>query len=135
MREPANPDRYPALDESPARGRRRLTTYTLLVITISAVTITAYVVYIGPGKLPQQVVRFALTIGLMYWLWRGSTAARWVTIVLLGSGGVLASLIMMSDRAPMVFRVVHALMTATYVPFAAELVLPTAVREAQRRLR
>ncbi len=98
-------------------------------------TITAYVVYISPVKLPQQVVRFALTIGLMYWLWRGSPAARWVTIVLLGSGGVLASLVVMSDRAPMVFRMVHAMMVATYVPFAAELALPTAVREAQRRLR
>jgi hypothetical protein len=52
-------------------------------VLLSSITIVFYLVRIGPDRLPQQLVRFALTLGLAYALIRGRQWARWLTSALL----------------------------------------------------
>jgi hypothetical protein len=66
-----------------AQGRTYVRIAAAASVVVSAVSIAVYLVRLGPGKLPQQLVRFALTLGLAYALTRGRAWARWTTLVLL----------------------------------------------------
>jgi hypothetical protein len=82
--------------------RGRIVTIGLIVTTLamSALTIYFYVSVKGTDKLSSQIIRFALTSWLMWGLYRGSSAARWITIVLFCLGGFLGlSTILLQNRA------------------------------------
>ena len=72
------------------RGRLIVIGYIVALLTISFCVIAFYVLVIGPQKLPAQVIRFALTLALCIGLYHGSSVAKWILIVLLGLGGLLA---------------------------------------------
>ncbi|HZW09894.1 MAG TPA: hypothetical protein VFF69_08315 [Phycisphaerales bacterium] len=129
-----------------SRARWKLGVYTALVIGASGATIVMTNIWadLPPAKVVSQCVRFVLTCGLMWWLWRGSPAAKWIAVVLLGSAGVLGAgigLLLMAARAagkldaapgaPELF----AVMQSTYLPFALRLALPSAVSRYLRRRR
>lgn len=72
------------------RGRRILLSYSALILLTSASIIFLYVSQRGQERLPAQVVRFLLTVGLCWWLYQGSILAKWIMVVLMSAGGVLA---------------------------------------------
>jgi hypothetical protein len=74
------------------QGRRTVIAIAAATLIISAITIGTYVVVKGPDRLPSQVVRFVLTVGLMLWLYRGSAVAKWIVIVLFGMAGLFGLL-------------------------------------------
>ena len=91
---------------SPEAGRRYvLAALLLLALTELAIT-AAYVVRIGTDRLPQQIVRFLLVLGLGYALLRRQQWARWLTVVLLLlgawmlTGPLLASGSFSGERLP-----------------------------------
>jgi hypothetical protein len=65
-----------------AQGERFVEIAATFLVAVSLVTIVFYVWRLGPGKLPVQLVRLALTGGLAYALARGQAWARWVTVAL-----------------------------------------------------
>jgi len=69
-------------------GRKVVLVIIAGALILSAVIIGAYVVILGPQRLPVQAVRFLLTVGLMWWLYRGSPIAKWLTVVCFGLGGL-----------------------------------------------
>ncbi len=66
-----------------AQGRTYVRIAAAAFVAVSAVSIVIYLVRLGPGKLPQQLVRLALTVGLAYALAQGRAWARWTTLALL----------------------------------------------------
>jgi hypothetical protein len=72
------------------RGRKLLIINIALVLTISVATIAFYASNVGTGRLPTQVVRLLITIGLCWGLYRGSKVARYLMAVLLSLGFALA---------------------------------------------
>jgi len=70
-------------------GRRLVLAIIIVNLSLSALIIIAHNITVG-GALPRQIVRFALTVGLFVFLYQGYNWARWVVIVLLGIGGLLA---------------------------------------------
>lgn len=87
---------------------------------LSACVIGAYVAVKGTDRLPAQAVRFVLTAGLMWWLYRGSPTAKWITVVLFGLAGLagLASLFLNHRMAILVGTKLGAL----YLSFVVTLV-------------
>jgi hypothetical protein len=79
-------------------GQKVLIAIIAGTLLISATTIAASVALLGTGKLPTQLGRFLLTVGLMIWLYRGSTAAKWICVVLYGIAGFVGLLTVLSDH-------------------------------------
>jgi hypothetical protein len=69
-------------------------------LLLSAIIIGAYCIVLGTSRLPIQLVRFALTIGLMWWLYRGSPAAKWITVVCFGLAGAVGIVSLLFDARP-----------------------------------
>jgi|SRR5579863_6428353 len=80
------------------KGRRIVLTIAGVSLLISAVTIATYVAVMGTGRLPAQIVRFLLTVGLMWWVYRGSAVAKWIVIVLFGLAGLYGLLVFLSGH-------------------------------------
>ncbi len=80
------------------KGRRIVLTIAGISLLISAITIVAYVSVMGTGRLPAQIIRFLLTVGLMWWLYRGSAVAKWIVIVLFGLAGLFGLLAFLSGH-------------------------------------
>lgn len=112
-----------------AAGRWTLRVYIVAVLMISAATVTAMGITVGPHVLPRGVGRFAMTCILMLCLWRGSRVARWLTVVLMGSAGLATLMITVSASAPGAFAWIWGLMDATYLSLAVLLALPTPVSD------
>jgi hypothetical protein len=68
---------------SPGIGRRYVLAAVLLLVATEVAITAAYVLRIGPDRLPQQVIRLLLLLGLGYALLRRQRWARWVTVILL----------------------------------------------------
>lgn len=69
--------------ESARIGRYYVLAAAIALAVTEIVVTTAYVMRIGTDRLPQQVIRFLLTLGLGYALMRRKMWARWVTLLLL----------------------------------------------------
>jgi hypothetical protein len=67
-------------------------------LLISAITNATYVAVEGTGRLPAQIVRFFLTVGLMWWLYRGSAIAKWIVIILFGFAGLFGLLVFLNGN-------------------------------------
>lgn len=82
-------------DESRDTGKKLVVRVVVIALAISVVTIVTFNVILGSGRLPQQLVRFALTLALCFFLVRGRPWARWVSVALFliaGIGSVVGSL-------------------------------------------
>ena len=79
-------EREPSVSESPdaARFGRYYVLAAVIALALTEIVVTgAYVARIGTDRLPQQVIRFLLVLGLGYALMRRKMWARWVTLILL----------------------------------------------------
>ncbi len=70
------------------RGRRLVLAVMVATLTLSVLVIGTFNIVQGSERLPQQIVRFLLTVGLCVFLYRGANWARWVASVLFVLGGV-----------------------------------------------
>lgn len=77
------------MSESVRQGCRIVIGYIAAILAMDLGVTAVYLVVIGSQKLPTQVARFVITAALCFWLYRGSTIAKWIIIVLLGSAGML----------------------------------------------
>lgn len=77
-------------------GRRRLLKYMASWFAVSLGVFVTYLQVVGTDRLPQQIVRFILTVLLFWWVYRGSNVARWICIVLFWAGGALMAMLVPS---------------------------------------
>ena len=71
-----------------ATGRRLVVAVMVATIAMSVLVIATFNAVQGPDRLPQQIVRFLLTVALCVFLYRGAGWARWVATVLYGLTGL-----------------------------------------------
>jgi hypothetical protein len=84
------PPETPSVD-AVAHGRRYLQIALVFLIATDIAVTVAYVVRLGPGRLPQQVVRLMLWLLIAFFILKGKGWARWLLVVLL-LGGLMALL-------------------------------------------
>jgi len=106
------------MPRSVARGRALVLSALGAIVGISLVVIGVYVDHHGTGRLPEQVIRFALTVALAVFVYRGRRWARWLAVVLIGGVGLV--LLAASRSTPVL------VMGAVYVLSAGSLVTPWA---------
>lgn len=80
------------METKPDTGRSLVLAVIVASLSLSVLVIVAFNIGRGPERLPQQIVRFFLTVGLCVILYRGANWARWVAGILFALGG-LGSLI------------------------------------------
>lgn len=103
-------------------GREIVFRLSIAVVCISALTILQYNLILGTHKLPQQIVRFGLTIWLCYAIYRGSQPARWIGIALFAIGGVVFALLLLKMKnLDILDGMTVGLNAATYLVFAGSL--------------
>lgn len=76
------------METKPEAGRRLVLAIIVASLALSVLAILVFNVARGPERLPQQIVRFLLTVGLCVFLYRGANWARWVAGILFTLGGV-----------------------------------------------
>ena len=59
-----------------------------LIVAASITVITLYIAKHGPDRLFAQSIRFALTLGIAYLVYRGWRWARWLAVILFGGTGL-----------------------------------------------
>ena len=69
-------------------GRPLVVGVIATTLSMSVIVILLYNIQLGPQALPQQMVRFLLTVGLCIFLYQGANWARWVAGVLFSLGGL-----------------------------------------------
>ena len=99
-------------------GRRLVLAVIVATLTMSVLVIVTFNAVQDPQRLPQQIVRFFLTVGLCVFLYRGANWARWVAGILfamagLGSllGGVAALTTSMAGLGLLVMGLVYVAST------------------------
>jgi hypothetical protein len=70
------------MSEDARQGRTVLLWFLSGMVLMSLAVIAFYISVKGAGKLHTQSVRFALTIGLCYWVWSGSLWAKRILLFL-----------------------------------------------------
>lgn len=80
------------METKPDTGRWLVLAIIVASLSLSLLAIAAFNISGGPERLPRQIVRFFLTVGLCVFLYRGANWARWVAGILFALGG-LGSLI------------------------------------------
>ena len=78
------------------RGQSIVLFHIVLVLLISVTVITEYVARRGTDRVLPQVTRLTLTALLCLWVYRGSVAARVITVVLLGFAGLYAGFLIVT---------------------------------------
>jgi hypothetical protein len=81
-------------------GRKLVVRVAVIAIAVSIITIVSFNLVQGTGRLPQQLVRFGLTLALCYFLIRGQSWARWVSAALFliaGLGSLVGSVGMLGQ--------------------------------------
>jgi hypothetical protein len=69
-------------------GRRLILAVIAATLTLDVLAIVTSSAILGPQRLPQQIVRFLLSIGLCVYLYRGANWARWVAGILYALAGL-----------------------------------------------
>jgi peptidoglycan/LPS O-acetylase OafA/YrhL len=110
---------------TPRNGRTIVLVFIILILLVSVGVIGLYVSAFGTTRLPAQIVRFLLTAALCFWLYQGSMAAKWIMVILLGLGGLLALANVSSDN-PVAFAFGAGLATV-YLSFAVVMVASSSV--------
>ena len=70
------------MSEDARQGRAVLLWFLSGMVLMSLAVIVFYVRIKGADKLPTQSIRFALTIGLCYWVWSGSLWGKRILLIL-----------------------------------------------------
>jgi hypothetical protein len=104
------------------KGRTIVLVIIVGTLLLSAIIIGAYCTVLGTSRLPVQLVRFVLTAGLMGWLYRGSAAAKWITVVCCGLAGTAGIVSLLFDSRP---AAVVVKLGTLYLSFAWTLVTST----------
>jgi hypothetical protein len=81
-------------------GRRLVLAVIVASLALEVLTIALFNLQLGPARLPQQIIRFLLTIGLCIFLYRGANWARWLAGVLFALVGPI-SLVLGLGTLPM----------------------------------
>ncbi len=97
------------------------------VLAISLLTITLYVSSRGIEHLPIRVPRFALTVALCLWLYRGSNFARVICILLFGEAGIMGVEGAMQSDGNVMALVMLGGMAISYLSCAIVLIASPAV--------
>lgn len=121
------------MSDSQRAGRAILAAYIALTLLVSVGVVAMYVAHRGSDRLPAQVTRVALTGGLCYALYRGSRAAKWVSVALFAVGGAMALPGVTSDD-PAAAALMGG-MAALYSSFAAVLIGSRSVNDFLARQR
>ena len=109
-------------------GRRLVLAVIVASLTLSVLAIVAFNIARGPERLPQQIVRLLLTVGLCVFLYRGANWARWVAgilFVLAGLGSLLGGVAVLSTSMAGLLLIV---MGFVYLASAVVLLFVPAVR-------
>ena len=117
------------MEDQRATGRGLVLAVIVATLALSALAIITSNVVRGSERLPTQIVRFLLTVGLCVFLHRGANWARWVAgvlFILAGLAGLVggAALVTLS---PLGFVVIA--MGLVYLASAYILLFVPAVRE------
>jgi hypothetical protein len=100
------------------RGRTKVLLAIACMVVPNLVIIAFWLTMAGPVLLARQLVRLALELVLAFFIYRGARWARWLTVVLLGLGGLLALLAF--EPTMLLLTGVYAL--AIWLLFAADTV-------------
>ena len=118
--------------ESNVRSTPRLVSaLALSIVVFSLVNVVFLSTIVEPttAKMIQRGIRFLLTCGLAYFLFRGASWARWVTVVL-AVLTVLVSLIgfaVLPASVPLLYRVWSLVMAAFYASVASLLLFSSSI--------
>lgn len=91
------------MNEHERSGRAILLVCLFLVLLVSIGVTALYVSIRGDERLPSQIVRFALTMLLCFYLYRGHVAAKWIAVILFCLAGGMATTQIWSDSPLVVF--------------------------------
>ncbi len=113
------------------RGRIIVLVIAAAIIGFSALTISFYVLTVGPHELPSQLVRFALTVGLMVCVYRGFVWARTLAAALFGLGtiGAAIDVLTMAPEQGVINRGILTIYVLVYGGATAALLFSSSVRE------
>lgn len=78
------------MTEQAARGRRLVMGALAAMVVVSLISTTLSAVLSGGEGLAQDLIRTALTVALCYAVYQGRAWARWLTVALLGLGGLVS---------------------------------------------
>jgi hypothetical protein len=102
-------------------GRAYLLVYFLILTMLSLAIILLYVIERDTARLPVQAVRFVFTVGLFYWLYQGSHAARWLMIALCVVASLLSAVLvvlLVQGGGSVLGAAFFLLLSVTYGSFA-----------------
>ena len=71
-----------------ATGRWLVVAVIVSALAVSVLNVAAFNVAVGTERVPQQLIRFVLTVGLCIFLSRRANWARWVAGILFALAGV-----------------------------------------------
>lgn len=104
--------------------------YIISVLLLSAVIIVLYISKFGAARLGVQLVRFALTVLLCIWVYRGNNVARIITVVLLGIAGLGAAVLFVTQTSGLSASTMMSLaLMMTYLSFAWHLLMSEKVAD------
>jgi hypothetical protein len=120
----------PAMSGEQETGRLIVLVHIALVVGISIGLIAWSLAVRAPERLPAQIVRFALTVALCFWLYWGSARAKSIAFVLCGLTGLGSVLALVgtirTGAGPVQFSIFGA-MAAVYLSFAFVLIASPSV--------
>ena len=104
------------MNELARQGRSQTIAISISIILISMFVIAFYHIpqdSVDPKKFFQQIVRFVLTLVLLYFLFQGKNWAR-ITLLVLFSLAILSSLILLFIPVPLAAKVPFLVMIIIY---------------------
>lgn len=104
-----------------------LLVFIALILLVSLGVTALYASTFGTKNMGSQIVRFVLTVGLCYWLYSGSKAAKWITVALMMTAGVFSLGALLTIAATAITSPIFIGMAAIYLSFSAVLILSSSV--------
>jgi hypothetical protein len=108
-------------------GRSLVLAVIVATVTLSVLSIVAFNMVRGSERLPQQIARLVLTLGLCVFHYRGANWARWAAGILFAMGGV-ASLLGVVALSTSMAGLLLLVMGSVYGACAAVLLFVPTVR-------
>ena len=113
------------LNTQQQRGRSILLGYMTMLLLCSLGTTVVYILIVGPERVLAQTVRLGLTAGLLVWVYLGGAVAKWITVGLLGIGGLMGLGVLLTGWS--IVAVLALILTALYWSFAYVLIASESV--------
>ncbi len=110
-------------------GRGLVVAVIVATLTMALLADIVSLLMRGPAQLPQQLVRFALTVVLCVFLYRGAAWARWVSGVLFALGSVVSLVGGIAYLSTNTASLLLLLLGAVYAACAVVLLFIPTVRE------